>query len=97
MKILACLFALFGSLPALAEGPAPAAPAGTNPAFQACVADRQKFCPDDKPGSLSIRLCMARHTKELSKPCQEAIDKAKQKTAKGPAEAPPAAEGAGSR
>jgi hypothetical protein len=42
----------------------------------ACRADREKFCPDTKPGDGKYAACMKEHASELSQDCSEALQAA---------------------
>jgi len=50
-------------------------PAPRQPAWEACAPDVQKFCKDAQPGGGRIRACLEGHRAELSKPCQEHLER----------------------
>jgi hypothetical protein len=69
---------------ALAQGTPPPAPppSGGHGDFaktrEACKADVQRFCKDEKPGGGRIRDCLKAHRDELSDGCKTAIKEARE-------------------
>jgi len=45
---------------------------------QACRGDVAKFCNDVKPGSGGITTCLREHASELSLPCKDAVEAARE-------------------